>query len=123
MIGIERQLFHGTVLSASYMHAHGDHMEMTLDDNLPAPSFERTYQLPDGSTFTVPFSAGLTRTAVGVTQNVNSARPNPASGAINSSHSIGESWYNALLLELKHRFSGGFQYNVAFTWSKAENLA
>jgi hypothetical protein len=54
---------------------------------------------------------------------VNSARPNPAAGAINSSHSIGQSWYNAMLVELKHRFSRGFQYNVAFTWAKAENLA
>src|SRR5258708_2430784 len=105
------------------MRAYGDHMEVTIDDNLPAPNFERAYQLPDGSTFTVPFSAGVTRTAAGVTQNVNSARPNPAAGAINSSHSIGQSWYNAMLVELKHLFSRGFQYNVAFTWAKAENLA
>jgi hypothetical protein len=111
------------VLSASYMHARGDHLLMSTDDNLPAPNFERTYQLPDGSTFTLPFSAGVTRTAAGVTQNVNSARPNSAAGAINVSHSNGESWYNALFVELKHRLTHGLQFNVAFTWSKAENLA
>jgi hypothetical protein len=121
--GIERQLLRGLVLSASYMHARGDHLLMSTDDNLPAPGFERIYQLPDGSTFTLPFSAGVTRTAAGVTQNVNAARPNPASGAINVSHSNGESWYNALLVEARHRLSHGLQFRVAFTWSKAENIA
>jgi len=122
-IGVDRELFHGLVLSASYMYAKGDHLEMTMDDNLPLPSFQRTYQLPDGSTFTLPFSAGVTRTATGVTQNVNAARPNPGAGAINAAHSIGESWYHAMFLELKHRFTRGLQYNLAFTWAKSENVA
>jgi hypothetical protein len=122
-IGIERQLAGRFALLATYMHTYGDHLEMTIDENLPTPNFTRSYQLPDGSTFTVPFSAGVTRTAAGATQNINASRPNPAAGAINVSHSIGQSWYNALLLELRRPFSHGLQFNMAFTWAKSENLA
>ena len=39
----------GLVLSASYAHTYGDHLEVVIDSNLPAPQFERTYQLPDGT--------------------------------------------------------------------------
>jgi hypothetical protein len=122
-VGVDRELIAGLVLSVSYMYAKGDHLEITVDDNLPAPTFQRTYQLPGGSTIMLPFSAGITRTAAGVTQNVNAARPNPGAGAINASHSTGESWYNAMFLELKRRFTRGLQFNLAFTWAKSENEA
>jgi Carboxypeptidase regulatory-like domain len=115
-IGLQQQLPLGFVVSASYAHTYGDHLEMVIDSNLPAPQFERTYALPDGSTFQVPFSAGPSA-------NVNLARPNPAAAAINTNTSRGLSWYNGLLMDVRRRFRRGLQVNGAFTWAKAENIA
>jgi len=120
-IGIQQQVPLGFTVTASYAHTHGDRLEIVMDSNLPAPQFERTYQLPDGTTFGLPFSAGLVRTAAGATVNVNAARPNGTVGAINTNYSRGESWYNGLLLDVRRRLNGGLQINGAFTLAKAEN--
>jgi hypothetical protein len=122
-IGVQQQLPQGFLVSASYAHTYGDHLEVVTDTNLPASVFTRTYQLPDGSTFTLPFSAGVIRTAAGATVSVNAARPDPSQGAINTNASRGESWYNGLLLDVQRRMSNGIQLNGAFTWAKAENTA
>ena len=87
----------------------------------PRPQFQRTYQLPDGTTFQVPFSAGVIKTAAGATVSVNAARPDPTQGAINTNTSQGKSWYNGLLVDLRRRIAKGVQVNGAFTWAKAEN--
>lgn len=121
--GVERQLARNLSVSASFIYTKGDRLPVTYDINLPAPAFSRTYQLPDGSTFSVPFSAGLTRTAAGVAQNLNASRPNPNFGPINEQRSIGETFYKALFVEVKRRFSNNFQFNLAYTLAKAENLS
>ena len=69
-IGVTRQAGLFSV-SVSYVRTYGDRLPATTDSNLPAPTFNRTYQLPDGSTFQVPFSAGVIRNAAGQTVNVN----------------------------------------------------
>jgi hypothetical protein len=122
-IGIQQQLPWGLVLSASYARTYGDHLEVVVDSNLPAPQFQRAFQLPDGTTFQVPFSAGVIRTAAGATVSVNAARPDPTQGAINTNTSQGKSWYNGLLVDLRRRVARGVQVNGGFTWAKSENLA
>ena len=121
--GIERQIANNLVVSASYIHSYGDHLELRYDANLPAtPNFTRTYQLADGTTFQVPFVAGITKTAAGVTQSINLSRPNSGFGAINVDSSQGQSWYNAMFLELKRRYTNGVLFTVSYTLAKAENL-
>jgi hypothetical protein len=122
-IGVQQQLPLGITVTASYAHTKGDRLEIVVDSNLPTPTFQRTYQLPDGTTFQVPFTAGIIRTAAGATVNVNAARPNATVGAINTNTSQGESWYNGLLVDVRRRFIQGLQINGAFTWAKAENTA
>jgi hypothetical protein len=107
--GITRQVLPGTTISVSYVHTYADRLPATIDSNLPAPQFQRTYQLPDGTTFTIPFSAGVIKTPSGQTVNVNQARPNPNFGAVTSNASIAQSWYNALLVEVKRRFARIFR--------------
>ncbi len=121
--GVQQQLPLGMVLTVSYAHTLGQHLEIVTDSNLPGPQFTRTYQLPNGSPFSVPFSAGIIKTAAGVTESVNLARPIPTQGAVNVNSSDGKSWYNAMILDLHRRLTGGVQVNGAFTWSKAENTA
>jgi hypothetical protein len=115
-LGIQQEIPGRFVVTASYVHTFGDHLEIVLDSNLPAPQFQRIYQLPDGRTFQVPFSAGPSA-------SVNGARPNPLVGAVNTNTALGKSWYNGLLLEVRRRMAHGFQINGALTWAKAENTA
>src|SRR5262249_5423535 len=81
----------------------------------------RTFQMPDGTTFQVPFSAGILRTASGAMINANTARPNPTVGAINTKKSQGEGWDNAMLGDLRRRCARGLTINGAFTLARAEN--
>lgn len=122
-LGIEREVITNMAVSASFVYTKGDRLPVSLDANLPAPQFTRLYQLPDGTIIDVPFSAGVIRTAAGVAQSVNLSRPNPNFGSISRQGSTGQTWYRALLVEVKRRFDSGFQFNVAYTLAKAENLS
>jgi hypothetical protein len=120
-LGVQREIARDLTINASYVYTYGDRIPIVIDSNLPAPNFTRTYQLPDGSTFSVPFSAGIIRTAAGQTVNVNASRPNPNFGALNVNTSIGLSWYNAMLIEVKRRFRNGVQFGATYTLALAEN--
>jgi carboxypeptidase family protein/TonB-dependent receptor-like protein len=122
-IGVERELLSNLTVSASFIYTLGDRLPVNFDTNLSAPTFTRVYQLPDGSTIMVPFAAGLTRTAAGAPRSVDLSRPNPNFGAINVQRPIGDTYYKALFLEVKRRFSAGLQFNIAYTLAKAENLS
>src|SRR5262249_26667413 len=74
-LGVERQVGANLSVSVGYVYNVGDRLPITHDTNLPPPNFTRTYVLPDGSTFTVPFTAGVTRTADGVSKHINPSRP------------------------------------------------
>jgi hypothetical protein len=120
-LGVQREIARDLTINASYVHTYGDRIPIVIDGNLPGPTFTRTYQLPGGETFTVPFSAGMIRTASGQTVNINLSRPNPNFGALNVNTSIGLAWYNAMLIELKRRFRNGLQFSATYTLALAEN--
>ncbi len=113
-IGVDRQLSKNVVLSVSYIYTYGDQIYTQIDSNLPTAQFTRTYLLSDGNTFQVPYVAGPNASP-------NSVRPNPALGAVILNKSNGQGWYNAMYVEVKRRFAGGLQFNLAYTLSKAEN--
>ncbi len=130
-IGYEREVFNNLSVTASFLYTKGDRLPVTFDTNLPAPAFTRNYLLPDGTNVTVPFGAGVTCTIVPTggscptanRVNVNASRPNPNFSAIELLRSIGETYYRALFVEVKRRFAQGFQFNIAYTLAKAENLS
>jgi hypothetical protein len=121
-VGIERQLTKSTTLSTSFIYTRGERLPTSFDTNLPAPAFTRSYLFPDGSAVTLPYSAGITRTAAGVPQNINLSRPNPNFGALTVVRSLGETWYRAMFVELKRRLANNYQVGVAYTLAKAENI-
>jgi len=116
---IERELFRNFTLDAVYMLNRGQRMPVFLDTNLPTPA-TNTYTIcgtvlngtasscsnPAG-TLTVPFFTGT--------------RPNPNFGFMTDVASVVNTWYNALLIQAKHRFSHGIQFDAGFTWSKAQD--
>ncbi len=155
-IGIEREIINNLSVSASFIYTKGERLPVNFDTNLPdfsasrtfdipiffnaqngggfsrnisvtIPTLTRIFQLPDGSTVTVPFAAGITRPAgllaTEVAPSVNASRPNQAFGSLNQLRSIGENYYRGLLVEVKRRFAQGFQFGVAYTFAKAENTS
>lgn len=120
-VGVTREIIKNLTVSVSYVHTYADRLPATIDTNLPAPRFERSFALPNGSTFTVPFSAGVIRTAAGVTQNVNLSRPDPRFGALTLNTSIAESQYHALLVEVKKRLYKGISGGISYTFAKADS--
>jgi hypothetical protein len=100
--GVERELFANTSLSVSYLYFRGVHISRTRDINL-APPVPTTVTDPAGQTFTV-----LRHPA---------ARPIPGFARISLFESTADSKYSALATELKRRFTRGFQFIAAYTFS------
>jgi hypothetical protein len=97
---IQQELFTNWVVTLGYAGSRGQHLWRNSDVNVPTPT-----TLSDGSVF---YAAGL-------------ARPNPAYSAIELKSSDGDSWYRALIVEVKKRWSDGLQLQSAYTWSKSED--
>jgi hypothetical protein len=97
----------------------GQRLPVYLDVNLPAAT-TNTYTVcgsaqvgsattcanPVG-TFVSPFYTG--------------ARPNTNFGFMTDISSVVNTWYNGLVLQMKHRFSHGFQMDAGYTWSKSQD--
>jgi Carboxypeptidase regulatory-like domain/TonB dependent receptor len=104
--GFEQEVARDTTITFTYVYTKGGRLPLNFVTNMPAPAFTRTFQLPGGSTFTVPFvavpaTAGFARNTV--------------------LESVGESWYQAFMVEIRRRFVRDFEAHAAFTASKAMN--
>ena len=95
-LAVERQLPGNLSVSAGYLGGRGIHLWREVDVNAPFPTEV------DGRSFV---AAGT-------------PRPNPNVGVGTVRGSDAQSFYNALQLELKKRFSHGFQFQTSYTWSK-----
>ena len=93
---VERQLPGNLSVSAGYLGGRGVHLWRTADGNDAAPI------LVDGRPF-IPAGA---------------LRPNQQMGVLSVRYSDAQSFYNALQIEVKKRFSHGFQFQSSYTWSK-----
>ncbi len=90
----------GWVTTVGYAGSRGSHLWRSGDVNVPVP-----VRLADDTVF---YAAGL-------------SRPNPSFSAIELKSSDGDSWYRALIVELRRRWSRGLQFQSSYTWSKAED--
>jgi len=97
---VQQELFKDWVVTVGYAGSRGRHLWRNSDVNIPAPA-----TLGDGTMFYPP---GLTR-------------PNRAYSAIELKSSDGDSWYRALLIDARKRWSHGLQLQSSYTWSKAED--
>ena len=105
-LGVERELFANTSLSVSYLYFRGVHISRTRDINLGTP-VPTTVTDQAGATFTV------LRHPV--------ARPIPGFARISLFESTADSRYNALAMELRRRFTRGFQFIAAYTFSDTKD--
>jgi hypothetical protein len=100
-VNVQQELFSDWVLLLGYAGSRGRHLWRNSDVNIPTPT-----TLADGTLFYPP----------GPPQ-----RPNPAFTAIELKSSDGNSWYRALIVDVRKRWSGGLQLQSSYTWSRSED--
>ena len=101
-VSVQQEFFGDWVATVGYAGARGQHLWRNSDVNVPTP-----VTLPDGTLFYAPVA--------------QLPRPNRNYSAIELKSSDGNSWYKALIVEVKKRWSNGLQVQSAYTWSKAED--
>ncbi|MFN2530593.1 MAG: TonB-dependent receptor domain-containing protein [Pyrinomonadaceae bacterium] len=112
-MGVEREITKGLSLSATYLYYHGLHLTRTRDINLFAPQpFARTG--PDGVTYTFLRFASTTVRPISRASGLSYNR-------INIFESAAHSTYNGLAIQATQRFTHGFQFIAAYTYSKAKD--
>ncbi|MGH9875326.1 MAG: TonB-dependent receptor [Pyrinomonadaceae bacterium] len=112
-IGLEREVHRGLSISATYLYYHGLHLTRTRDINLFAPvPFARVG--PDLQTYTFLRFASTTVRPISRTSGQSYNR-------INIFESASRSMYNGLAIQATQRFTHGFQFIAAYTYSKAND--
>ena len=99
-LNVQREIFENTSITLGYAGSRGEHLLRSNDVNTASPQIGA-----DGRPF---FPAGA-------------ARMNPAWTTIELKSSDGDSWYKALIVEARRRWSNGFMAQSSYTWSKAED--
>lgn len=105
-LGFERELSNDLAFAASYLYVRGDHLQRSRDGNIGTPVATQ-----------VPVQGGGSVTI----QQFPTARPFANFDRIIFFESTAKSEYNGLTLELRKRFGGRFQGNLAYTLSKVED--
>jgi hypothetical protein len=105
----EREVLRNTTVSVSYLFSLGRNLPTFYDRNLNPPTENQTFTVSggpfNGQSFTIPVFRG--------------ARPLPTFGRLTEIAGDVKSQYNALVLQANRRFSGGLQFMVNYTLSKA----
>ncbi|MBK5295272.1 MAG: hypothetical protein JJE04_26795, partial [Acidobacteriia bacterium] len=96
-LSVQRQLPYDVVATLGYAGSRGIHLLRSADANIPTPQTQS-----DGTLF---FPPGL-------------PRPNPNFSTIEIKKSDGNSWYNAMIFELRRRFSRGVQVQSSYTFAR-----
>jgi hypothetical protein len=99
-LSAQRELPWQTVATVSYAGSRGRHLLRSNDVNTARPT-----SLADGTPF---FPAGT-------------PRQNTAFSTIELKSSDGDSWYKAVIIDLRRRFASGVAVQSSYTWSKAED--
>lgn len=118
---VEQELTPNTSLTVGYVGGHGYHEMIGLDANEPIPTIcpaapcPATYPTGFGALSGTPVPAGSYYIPL------NAPKANPASILTNTWtwFAIGDSQYNALEVDVNHRFSHGLSLRGVYTWSKA----
>jgi outer membrane receptor protein involved in Fe transport len=98
---VQQELWGRTAVTVGYAGSRGMHLLRSGDVNLAQP----TGTTPDGR----PFIAAGT------------PRANTAFSTIELKSSDGDSWYNALIVEVRRRWSQGLALQSSYTFSKSED--
>ena len=115
---IQRELAANTAVAAGYVGSHGYHEIVGVDANEPFPVI--CPEAPCPATYPSSFPAGLAGQPVpaGTYYVPTATRANPALANTWTYFSEGDSSYNALQVDVNHRFSGCLSIRGVYTRSK-----
>jgi hypothetical protein len=99
-VSFQREVGSGTIATVGYAGSRGRHLLRSNDVNVAVPE-----RRADGSLF-IPAGA---------------PRPNGAFTTIELKSSDGDSWYKALIVEVRRQWNGSFGVQSSYTWSRAED--
>jgi Carboxypeptidase regulatory-like domain/TonB dependent receptor/TonB-dependent Receptor Plug Domain len=135
-LSVQRQLASDLSLTVGYVGSHGVHLLMRGDDgNMSgapgSPSGEPAVQTPYGYLFPcgpagaeascTPGTTQQPYTACGSATPISNAQVNPCLGVIRYIFWNTSSNYNGLNVNLEKVFARGFQFQVAYTFSKSQD--
>jgi len=113
---VEQRLSHDTVLRVAYVGSFGYHGLLSIDPNtIPGQICSNPNKCSAGGDGTV---AGSAPEGAYYIPGPGTKRPNPILGAGFFWYTEGNSSYNALQIDVSHRFSSGLQFRANYTWSK-----
>jgi hypothetical protein len=99
-LNAQRELWGATTVTVGYAGSRGQHLLRSNDVNTARPTTQA-----DGTVF-IP---------------AGTLRPNTSFSTIELKSSDGESWYNALIVDVRRRFSRGLSLQSSYTLSKSED--
>ena len=112
---IEQQLSRNTVLRVGYVGSFGYHGFLSIDPNsIPAAICSNPAGCTAGGVGSFTSTVGQGTQYIPVQK-----RPNPQLGPGFFWYTDGNSSYNALQVDVSHRFSRGLQFRGNYTWSKS----
>ena len=117
---VEQQLTPNTALTVGYVGSHGYHELIGIDANEPTPVICPASPCP--ATYPASFPGALANAPVPAGTYyipVNTPKANPTLANTWTWFSRGDSNYNALQVDLNHRFSHSLALRGVYTWSKA----
>jgi Carboxypeptidase regulatory-like domain/TonB-dependent Receptor Plug Domain len=115
---IQQELTPNTALTAGYVGSHGYHEILGIDANEPFPVICPAAPCPANYPSTFPAGIAGTPVPAGTFYVPTATKPNPALANTWTYFSEADSSYQALQLDLNHRFGAGFALRGAYTWSK-----
>ncbi len=120
--GVERRLAQGWILSADYVGSHTLRINRPLDVDAPTP-FIRTVagqsRTPQAANCTRPYWIAWYAQHNLTCNTVTATNPQPSYAVIQTDVNNGYAFYQALDVNLTHRFSRNFSMLASYTWSHA----
>lgn len=116
----EQELTPNTSLTVGYVGSHGYHQLIGVDANTPVPTV--CPSAPCQGAYPANFPGSLANAAIPAGSfyiPAGTPKGNPTLANTWTWFSEGDSNYNALQLDLNHRFSRDLEFRGAYTWSKA----
>jgi Carboxypeptidase regulatory-like domain/TonB-dependent Receptor Plug Domain len=115
---VEQEITADTALTVGYVGSHGYHELVGVDANEPFPVICPASPCPSVYPSTFPAPLAGSPIPAGTYYNPNANKPTASLANTWTYFSEGDSHYEALQLDLNHRFSHGFTLRGVYTWSK-----
>jgi hypothetical protein len=116
---VEQEFGPNTALRVAYVGSHGYHELIGVDSNEPAPVICPSATCPSAYPSNFPAPLAGTPVPAGSYYVPTTVRANPTLANTWTYFSRGDSSYNALEVEVNHRFSAGLALRGAYTWSRS----